>query len=120
MLKQKPQDDAFPDGVVRLYRQENTALPGDMPREELVYKLTLRYRRRTVGIQRYYTALQNRERIDEMIRCPLVPSVSALDIAELPDRRKYLIRQIQFPEDSAAPVMDLALERLEGREYGPD
>ena len=44
MLYQKPQDNSFQDGVVKLYRKENTAAPGDMPKEGLAYKATLRYR----------------------------------------------------------------------------
>lgn len=120
MLNRKPQDDSFQDGVVKLYRKENTARPGDMPREELVPKLTLRYRRRTVGIQRYYEAKQAQQEINEVIRCPLVSSVCARDIAVLPDEKKYLIRQVQYPEDPAVPVMDLALERLEAGSDGSD
>lgn len=120
MLDQKPQDNSFQDGVVKLYRKENTAAPGDMPKEGLAYKVTLRYRRRTVGMQRNYLAKQNQEHIDEVIRCPLVPSVCSRDIAELPGGQRYLIRQVQYPENPAVPVMDLALERLEGGGYGPD
>ena len=119
MLNRKPQDNSFQDGIVKLYREENAAAPGDMPREELVHKLTLRYRRRTVGIKRFYEAKQAQQEISEVIRCPLVSAVSSRDVAELGGRR-YLIRQVQYPEDSAVPVMDLALERLEGGNYGAD
>lgn len=113
MLKTKIQDEAFSDGIVKLHRKENVTAAGDLPKAELVHQLTLRYRRRTVGIKRYYTALQNQQHIDEVIRCPLVSSVSVLDIAELQDGGKYLIRQIQYPEGTAVAVMDLALEKLE-------
>lgn len=112
MLKQKPQDSNFPDGVAKVLRKENISKPGDMPKEELIYKISLRFKRRTVGMQRNYLAKQNQEHIDEMIRCPLVSTVSTRDIVELNNRR-YLVRQIQYPENVFPRVMDLALERLE-------
>lgn len=114
MLEQKPQDSAFPDGVAQIWRIRNAAPPGDMPREEKTRKYTLRYRRRTVGIQRYYTAKQFREQIDEVIRCPLVQDVSVLDRVYLPvSKYWYVIRQVQYPENATVPVMDLSLERTE-------
>lgn len=115
MLKKKPQDISFDSGIVHLYRKVNTATPGNMPSAELKYTVTLRFHRKTVGISRFYTAMQQNQKIDEVIRCPLVSSVSVNDIAELPpENTKYLVRQVQYPEDTALPVMDLALERLEG------
>ena len=115
MIKQKPQDNPYPDGIVKLYHEENQAKPGNMPKEGLRYRLTLRYRRKTVGMTRYYTALQQQQRIDEMIRCPLEPSVSVRDIAEVyPGGKRYIVRQVQYPENTTVPMMDLALERLEG------
>ncbi len=47
----------FNDGLAAIYRVENQAAPGDKPVECLVRKGVLRYRRRTVGIQRHYAAL---------------------------------------------------------------
>lgn len=112
MLKQKLQDESFTDGLAKLYAIENTAAPGNMPTENVKFKIALRYRRRTVGMQRYYIAMQHNQRIDEVIRCPLVSSVSTKNIAILDGRGKYYIRQIQYPENSVIPVMDLALEKI--------
>lgn len=111
MLKQKPQDEAFADGVVKILRQVDTAEPGDMPVEKLKPVLTLRYRRRTVGVTRHYTALQNMQRVDEVIRCPAAREVLEDDIAILPEGR-YIVRQVQYPEGTAIRVMDIALERV--------
>jgi len=115
VLSPKPQDNSFSDGIVKLYRKQNTASPGNMPKSELAYQFTLRYHRRTVGMSRFYKAMQYQQQIDEVIRCPLISSVSANDIAEIyPGGDKFIVRQVQYPEDAAVPVMDLALERLEG------
>lgn len=105
------------DGVVAIYSVENAAAPGDMPKERLVKKGELRYKRRTVGIKRHYTALQAGARVDLLLRVPHIPAVSPLDVA-IPtlDGKQYRIVLIQTIEDSAPPVMDLTLERLE-RDY---
>lgn len=114
MLKQKPQDISFDSGIVHFYRQQNTAAPGNMPKPTLTHLATLRYRRKTVGISRYYTAMQNSQKISEVIRCPLVPLVDVTDTAEIAATGvKYIVRQVQYPEGTTLPVMDIALERLE-------
>lgn len=115
MIKLKPQDNPYPDGIVKVYRKTNHANPGNMPQEDVECWLTLRYKRRTVGISRYYTALQQNQQIDEVLRCPLISKVSVRDIAEVfPGGKRYVIRQVQYPEGTAVPMMDLALERLDG------
>lgn len=102
----------FNDGVVSVYSVGNTAAVGDAPQETLSVKATLRYKRRTVGIKRYYTASEANAQIDQLIRCQVVTSVSTQDVAILPDGLQYRITWIQYPEDITPPVMDLTLERL--------
>lgn len=105
------------DGLVTIYAVENAAEPGDMPREKLVAKGRLRYKRRTVGIKRHYTAMQVSARVDLLLRVPYRPEVSAQDIA-IPtlDGMQYRIALVQTIEDETPPVMDLTLERSE-RDY---
>jgi len=103
---------SFNSGIVSFYRLENVALPGDMPTETLVKKVTLRYHRRTVGITRIYSAKQAGETVDNLIRCPLIKSIGAEDIAVTEDGAQYLVKLIQYPEDVEPPVTDLTLERL--------
>lgn len=107
----------FNDGLAAIYRVENQAAPGDKPVERLVRKGVLRYRRRTVGIQRHYAALNAGARVDLLLRVPFHRSVSAQDVAvPTADGRQYRITLVQAPEDVTPAVMDLTLERLE-REY---
>jgi len=111
-VKQKPQP--FNDGTVAIYSVTNTAAPGDAPVESLTAKTSLRFHRRTVGIQRQYLAMQAGARVDYLLRCPYRPEVSTLDVS-IPtlDGKQYRITAVQVPEDVRPPVMDLTLERSE-------
>lgn len=104
----------FNDGWADIYRVENRALPGRKPEEHLLPKGRLRYKRRTIGIERHYAALGAGARVDLLLRVPYRPEVSAQDVAvPVPDGRQYRITLVQVPEDMVPPVMDLTLERLE-------
>lgn len=106
MLTKTP---SFNDGLVKIYSVTNSAADGDMPAETLALKDTLRYEERVVGLQRYYTGRQNAVDIKYVLRCPLVRSVSAQDIAIPNDGRQYRIDFVQYPPDAEPPVMDLTL-----------
>lgn len=102
----------FNDGIVKIYRVTDIAQPGGMPKEGLALKETLRFHRRTVGIKRYYTAMQANQQVDAVLRCPYRDTVSAQDVAVW-NGRQYRVELVQQPEDSVPPVMDLTLTRLE-------
>ena len=112
--------ESYPDGVVILYKVDNIGAAGDMPIEGLVLKQSLRYKERTVGMGRYYAAMQNNIKVDYVIRCPEVRGLSekATDIlvAILIDGQQYEVKQIQYIEDAQPPSMDMTLERL-GSDY---
>ncbi|ABO51112.1 hypothetical protein Dred_2602 [Desulforamulus reducens MI-1] len=110
----KQQTQTFNDGIVNIYSVGNIAQLGNMPKEGLTLKVgPLRYKERTVGMGRFWTAMQAQTRIDQVIRVPQIRSVSTQDIAVLMDGKQYEIKQIQYQEDVEPPVMDLSLERLE-------
>ncbi|MEG2000943.1 MAG: hypothetical protein RR053_06095 [Evtepia sp.] len=108
---------AFNDGIVLIYDIQDVSKPGDAPKERLTQKGMLRYKQRTVGYGRYYAAMQANVQISMLLRVPRVSMVSEQDIAVPTDGRQYLIKLIQYPEDTIPPVMDLTLERLE-HDYG--
>ena len=118
MLKAKFQ--SFNDGIVSICKVVDLASPGDMPIEGLSLPLKLRYKERTVGLNRYYSALQNNIKVDFVIRCPEVRGLSekATDIlVAIPiDGYQYKVIQIQYIEDAQPPSMDISLERL-GSDY---
>ncbi len=51
----------------RLDRTVNAADPGEKPRMELRYQGSHAFGYETVGISRYYTALQAKEKIEEVV-----------------------------------------------------
>ena len=106
------QTQTFNDGIVKIYKVENTALPGDMPKEGLIFQDSLRYHERTVGITRRYAALQSNKEVNFVIRCLEVRAVETNYIAVLVDEKQYRISWIQYLEDINPPVMDMTLERL--------
>jgi len=106
----------FNDGVVMIFKLKNTAEPGNTPVEKLILKQVLRYKERTVGFGRYYTAKQQNIKVANVIRCPRVRGLSEKDtdilIAVLVDGNQYKVEQVQYIEGSNPPVMDLTLERV--------
>ena len=109
---QKPQ--TFNDGVANIYSVCNIASPGGMPKDGLQLKVgCLRYKERTVGMSRYWAAMQTQARIDLVLRMPQLRNVSLHDVVIPTDGQQYKIVQIQYPEDVEPPVMDLSLQRLE-------
>ncbi|MDR3277432.1 MAG: hypothetical protein LBT12_01555, partial [Oscillospiraceae bacterium] len=91
----------------------NIAEDGNTPEYELTQKYALRYAERTVGLTRYYTALQADVRVQYVLRCPLRRGVSSQDVAVPNDGKQYRIERVQHSEGVAPPYMDLTLEALE-------
>lgn len=110
MLRSKAQ--SFNDGIVSIYEVTNAADAGKMPTQELVLKQTLRYHERTVGLTRYYAAMQANIRVQYVLRCQRLRDVSAQDVAIPNDGKQYRIVQVQYPEEVTPPVMDLTLEEV--------
>ncbi len=109
-MQQKQQ--TFNDGVVTFYLVSNTAAAGSKPNETLTYKQSLRYMERTVGITRYYAAKQANVRVDYVLRCQKRRDISTQNIAVPNDGKQYRIIQVQYPEVSGLPVMDITLEEV--------
>ena len=112
----KAKFQSYNDGIVKIYKVADLALPGEMPIEGLVFKNSLNYHERTVGMGRYYAAMQNNIKVDFVIRCPEVRGLSEkptdILVAILADGQQYKVIQIQYIEDASPPSMDLSLERI--------
>ena len=102
----------FNDGIIKIYDVKDIAENGDIPKDGLTLKETLRFHRRTVGIKRYYTAMQANQQVDAVLRCPYRNTVSAQDVAIL-NKKQYRVTLVQYPEDVVPPVMDLTLTKME-------
>lgn len=106
-------NQTFNDGVVSVYSLGNIASAGDMPKDGLTFKVRLRYKERTVGISRFWTAKQEQAEIELLLRVQERRDINTKDVA-IVGGKQYKIVQVQHIED--LPVMDLSLERL-GEQY---
>lgn len=104
---------SFNDGLVTVYAQTDTAAPGYQPKPVLEKKVALRYEERKLGIQRYYSAAQNQQRIERVLRVPKTAKVNAQDVAITEDGRTYRIELVQLAPDVYPPCVDLTLSRIE-------
>lgn len=112
-MPQPQKTQTFNDGVANIYSVDNDASSGDMPKEKLRIKISsLRYKERTVGMSRFWTAMQINAKISRIFRMPRITSISPQDIIIPTDGEQYKIVQVQYPEDIYPPVMDLSLERM--------
>lgn len=105
---QQNRQQTYNDGIVQIYRVNKQT-------RELLPLKKLPYHERTVGYNRYYTALERDIRIDLLLRCPEVRGMLESDadiLVAIPiDGQRYRIRQVQYPEDVVPPSMDLSLEK---------
>lgn len=112
-MKPKTLTQPFNDGIINIYSVGNIAAPGDKPKDVLTLKVSnLRYQERIVGMNRYWTAKQEQAQISQLVRVQRINSVTTHDVVIL-DGHQYDIAQIQYPQDTEPPCMDLSLERLE-------
>lgn len=102
----------FNNGIIKIYSVKDIAQNGDMPKDGLKLKETLRFHRRAVGIKRYYTAMQANQQVDAVLRCPFRDTVSAQDVV-IWNRKQYRVALVQYPEDVVPLVMDLTLTKVE-------
>ncbi len=102
----------FNDGIAEFYTVTNTAERGNKPNNILVVKsYVLRYDSKTVGIKRFYTALQNQIEISMLIRTLYKDDVSMHDVVIINGRQLEIV-QIQYPEDVWPKCMDLSLRKV--------
>lgn len=100
-------------GILTVLTQANTADPGMMPAYAFAKRSEHFYGERTVGVGRFYTALQANQRIDLVARIWQDRGVDTTHRCAIGGLR-YLIRQVQHTVDAdGLPVTDLALERMD-------
>lgn len=111
----RKQHQTFNDGTLKICEVVNSATPGNKPIKNLKEKATLRYEERTVGITRFYAAMQNKVKISLLVRCPLLMKIDTEDIAVI-GKEMFEVKQIQHLRDTEIPVMDLTLQKI-GERY---
>lgn len=105
------------DGSVKIYKREDITPPGGLPVCTWSVIGEEYYTERTVGYNRLYTAMQNSERIDMLIRIPRRYDVDTSCTVTLEpfthvDEDRYRVAQIQQTDSDGLPFTDLSLERL--------
>lgn len=56
------------DGIIKIYRLQNTAQAGYMPKEQLVHQFDAYFSRQRVGVTRLYAALGVNAQIEAVLR----------------------------------------------------
>lgn len=103
----------FDDGILTIYAVANTAQPGQMPVEGLEEKEKYYYGFDTLGINRYYTALQAQQQIEAVVNIPGWGDIAATDVCALDndDQFRIVMRQPTL-DDNGLRITKLSLERI--------
>ena len=103
----------FDDGILTIFSMTNIGEPGMKPVGGLAEKEKYYYGFDTVGVTRYYTALQANHQIESVIRVPGWPRISVMDICVLEngDQFRIMFRQPTLDEDGLR-ITKLSLERI--------
>ena len=105
------------DGILKVYSVENVAEPGMKPGYGLKFKSEHFFAFETVGIQRYYTAMQANSKVTDLVRIWEDREVTGKDICILEDKRQYECSFVQHMKDEEGlRITKITLERLE-KEY---
>lgn len=110
------------DGILSVYRGENTSEPGKKPVMEysLVWKCYFGFK--TVGVSRFYSAKRAGDRADFLVEVPRTYAVSAATDKVIltpfsfeENKAVYRITQVQhIIDEEELPVTNFTLERIDG------
>lgn len=110
---------SYNDGVVTIYSVADVAQPGYQPQIELTEKIKLRYEERSMGLQRYYQAMQNQVQIERVLRVQRTNKITSQDVAITEDNTRYKIYMVQAVSDVYPPSVDITLSKFEQTENQP-
>lgn len=103
----------FDDGIVGVYQLENKSKSGDKPDYTAKLKEKFYFSYETLGVNRYYTALQAGQRIETVISVPGWANVNTNDICIFENGCQYQIRMLQPTiDDDSLKITRISLERL--------
>lgn len=90
----------FDDGILTVYRPQNTAGPGDKPVPGLTFRGRYYYGFASLGVTRYYAAMQAGQDVSAVVAVPGWNDIVTNDVIVLDDGRKYRAEMVQ-PETDA-------------------
>lgn len=103
---------SFNSGIVTVYSVGDSAEPGYKPVKKLAEKVKLRYEERRLGVQRFYSGMQNQIQIERVIRVPKF-DITNQDIAITEDGKEYRIDLVQKVPDVFPNCLDITLSKIE-------
>lgn len=104
---------SYNDGLVDIYRVEDSAEPGYQPKPKLIKKGYLAFAELSVGIQRDYLAKQNQIQVEKVLRVPQGFAVDNQDVAVIRGcDAQYSIERATKAKDVYPPSYDLTLVRV--------
>lgn len=101
------------DGIVQICRVVDVSEPGYRPVEKLEPIVTLRYENQRVGIQRYFSGMQNQIQVDKVIRVQKALEITNQNVAVTENGAEYRIDLVQDVTGIFPRCVDLTLTRIE-------
>ena len=89
----------FDDGILTVYRPQNTAGPGDKPVPGLTFRGRYYYGISSLGVTRYYAATQAGQDVSAVVAVPGWNDIVTNDVIVLDDGRKYRAEMVQPETD---------------------
>ena len=89
----------FDDGILTVYRPQNTAGPGDKPQPGYIFKGRYYYGFASLGVTRYYAAMQAGQDVSAIVTVPGWDDIVTNDVIVLDDGRKYRAEMVQPETD---------------------
>lgn len=89
----------FDDGILTVYRPQNTAGPGDKPVPGLAFIGRHYYGISSLGVTRYYAAMQAGQDVSAVVAVPGWNDIVTNDVIVLDDGRKYRAEMVQPETD---------------------
>ena len=90
----------YDDGILTVYRPQNTAGPGDQPQPGYIFKGRYYYSISSLGVTRYYAAMQAGQDVSAIVTVPGWDDIITNDIVVLDNGRQYWAEMVQ-PETDA-------------------
>lgn len=89
----------FDDGILTVYRPQNTAGPGDKPVPGLTFIGQHYYGISSLGVTRYYAAMQAGQNVSAVVAVPGWNDIVTNDVIVLDDGQKYGAEMVQPETD---------------------
>ena len=103
----------FDDGIIQICSITNGAGPGDKPIRVLSVEESFYFGYDTLGINRYYTALQAHQQIEAVVNIPGWNRIQIESVAVFENGDQFAVKMVQPQHDEdGLRITKLSLERI--------